>query len=96
MKKYIDKLKEIGTIVELNIGEIMTDDKASEIYQLTGELIYMVKDYNKKVKNQLSPLKNIIALIEACHLKGDDEISDIIQEDLEEAKISIKNLSDGV
>lgn len=43
MKKYIDKLKKIYTLVELSIGDVMTEEKATDIYQLTNELMCMVK-----------------------------------------------------
>lgn len=47
MKKYIDKLKEIETLVELSIGTTMTDDKAADIYAITNDLMCMVKKDHK-------------------------------------------------
>ncbi len=43
MKKYIDKLKEIDTLVELSIGATMTEKKAIDIYAITNDLMGMVK-----------------------------------------------------
>jgi len=42
MKKYIDTLKKIETLVELSIGTVMTEDKAADIYALTNELMCMI------------------------------------------------------
>jgi hypothetical protein len=41
MKKYIDRLKKIETLVELSIGTVMTEDKVADIYALTNELMCM-------------------------------------------------------
>ena len=46
MKEYIDKLKEIETLVELSIGTTMTEEKAADIYAVTNDLMYKV---NKKL-----------------------------------------------
>ena len=43
MKEYIDKLKEIETLVELSIGTTMTEEKATDIYELTNDLMCKVK-----------------------------------------------------
>ena len=43
MKQYIDKLKEIETLVELSIGTTMTEEKATDIYAITNDLMCMVK-----------------------------------------------------
>ncbi len=47
MKKFIDRLKEIETIVELSIGEKMTEKKATDIYSITNDLMTEVKKLNK-------------------------------------------------
>jgi hypothetical protein len=47
MKEYIDKLKEIETLVELSIGTTMTEDKATDIYAVTNDLMCKVKKLNK-------------------------------------------------
>jgi hypothetical protein len=49
IKEWIDKLKEIETLVDLSINTKMTDSKAADIYQITNEL--MVKVSSKKKKN---------------------------------------------
>ena len=46
MKEYINKLKEIETLVELSIGTTMTEDKATEIYAVTNDLMCKVKKLN--------------------------------------------------
>lgn len=66
MKKYIDKLKEIDTLVEFSIGDVMTEEKATEIYGLTNELMCMVKK---------SPL-NIIELKSLLHKFKKEELPD--------------------
>ena len=43
MKDYIDKLKEIETLVELSIGTTMTEQKATDIYSITNDLMCKVK-----------------------------------------------------
>jgi hypothetical protein len=46
MKEYIDKLKEIETLVELSIGTTMTEEKATDIYAVTNDLMCKVKKLN--------------------------------------------------
>jgi hypothetical protein len=59
MKEYIDKLKEIETLVELSIGTTMTEDKATDIYAVTNELMCKVKKLNiPTVINRSEQLKN--------------------------------------
>jgi hypothetical protein len=43
MKKLIEKLKEIETIVELNVGKELTESAATDIYALTNELMVELK-----------------------------------------------------
>lgn len=47
MKYYIDKLKEIETLIELSIGNTMTKQMASDIYAITNDLMCKVKKLNK-------------------------------------------------
>lgn len=47
MREYIDKLKEIETLVELSIGTTMTEEKATDIYAVTNDLMCKVKKLNK-------------------------------------------------
>jgi hypothetical protein len=49
MKDCIDKLKEIETLVELSIGTTMTEQKATDIYAITNDLMCKVKKLNKPV-----------------------------------------------
>ena len=46
MKEYIDKLKEIETLVELSIGTTMTEERAIDIYAVTNDLMCKVKKLN--------------------------------------------------
>ncbi|MFA7307599.1 MAG: hypothetical protein WC026_13105 [Hyphomicrobium sp.] len=58
MKKLIEKLKEIETIVELSIGSEMTENKAMGIYTLTNELMCNLKKLHiPKVKNRTKQLQ---------------------------------------
>lgn len=43
LKKLIMKLKEIETIIDLNIGKELTEDTATDVYQITNELIGGIK-----------------------------------------------------
>lgn len=43
MKDYIDKLKEIETLVELSIGKELTEEKATDIYAITNDLMCRIK-----------------------------------------------------
>lgn len=54
MKEYIDKLKEIETLVELSIGTTMTEEKATDIYAVTNDLMCKVKKLNIPVVMQRS------------------------------------------
>jgi len=49
IKIYIDKLKEIETLVELSIGTTLTEQKATDIYAITNDLMGMIKNINKVV-----------------------------------------------
>lgn len=51
MKDYIDKLKKIETLVELSIGTTMTEEKATDIYAITNDLMCKVKKKNKPIVN---------------------------------------------
>lgn len=53
MKDYIDKLKEIETLVELSIGTIMTQKKAIDIYAITNNLMLKIKKLNKSIGMRL-------------------------------------------
>lgn len=56
MKEYIDRLKEIETLVELSIGTTMTEEKATDIYAVTNDLMCKVKKLNIPVATQRSEL----------------------------------------
>jgi hypothetical protein len=56
MKELITKLKEIETIVELNVGKELTEETATDIYGLTNELMGKVKKlpiYNVSNRREL-------------------------------------------
>lgn len=44
MKKYIDKIKEVESLVESFIGSVMTEPKATDIYAITNDLMCMTKE----------------------------------------------------
>ena len=46
-KNFLTKLKEIETLVELSIGKEMTEDRATDIYALTNELMCDIRNVNK-------------------------------------------------
>lgn len=78
MKDYIDKLKEIETLVELSIGSTMTEEKVTDIYALTNDLMCMVKKANTPViKPQVCDCGNDLTekeiFYETC-LKCDKEV----------------------
>ena len=56
MKDYIDKLKEIEALVELSIGTTMTEQKATDIYAITNDLMCKVKKLNKPAVSGRSEL----------------------------------------
>lgn len=61
MKEYIDKLKEIETLVELSIGTTMTEEKATDIYAVTNDLMCKVKKLNIPAVRQQSELLKAFA-----------------------------------
>jgi predicted LPLAT superfamily acyltransferase len=84
MKEYIDKLKEIETLVELSIGTTMTEDKATDIYAVTNDLMCKVKKLNIPVVMQRSG--QLISLLEKlkdenmCSVVGDELIEQVLKE----------------
>jgi predicted LPLAT superfamily acyltransferase len=84
MKEYIDKLKEIETLVELSIGTTMTEDKATDIYAVTNDLMCKVKKLNIPVVMQRS--EQLISLLEKlkdenmCSVVGDELIEQVLKE----------------
>ena len=68
MKEYIDKLKEIETLVELSIGTTMTEEKAIDIYAVTNDLMCKVKKLNIPVVMQRS--EQLFAFLEYCDNVG--------------------------
>lgn len=70
MKEYIDKLKEIETIVELSIGTTMTEQKATDIYQITNELMTKVKKLNIHSVSGKRPTANEIHEASKNYSKG--------------------------
>ena len=84
MKEYIDKLKEIETLVELSIGTTMTEDKATDIYAVTNDLMCKVKKFNIPVVMQRS--EQLISLLEKllennmCSHAGDELIEPMLKE----------------
>ena len=60
LKKIITKLKEIETIVESNVSKELTEDTATDIYELTNRLMVDVKKmpiYDAKNRNLYKELK---------------------------------------
>jgi hypothetical protein len=84
MKEYIDKLKEIETLVELSIGTTMTEDKAKDIYAVTNDLMFKVKKLNIPAVMQRS--EQLISLLERllennmCSPAGDELIEALLKE----------------
>ena len=84
MKEYIDKLKEIETLVELSIGTTMTEEKATDIYAVTNDLMCKVKKLNIPVVMQRS--EQLIYLLEKllennmCSQAGDELIEQMLKE----------------
>lgn len=84
MKEYIDKLKEIETLVELSIGTTMTEEKAIDIYAVTNDLMCKVKKLNIPVVMQRS--EQLISLLEKllennmCSHTGDELIEQMLKE----------------
>ena len=84
MKEYIDKLKEIETLVELSIGTTMTEDKATDIYAVTNDLMCKVKKLNIPAVMQRS--EQLISLLEKllennmCSHTGDELIEQMLKE----------------
>ena len=71
MKEYIDKLKEIETLVELSIGTTMTEERATDIYALTNDLMCKVKKLNiPDVSGRFYSDKEIEILKEECYQDG--------------------------
>ena len=70
MKEYIDKLKEIETLVELSIGTTMTEEKATDIYAVTNDLMCKVKKLNipavMQRSEQLKAIEELIDLAQDC------------------------------
>lgn len=74
MKDLITKLKEIETIVELNVGKELTEETATDIYGLTNELMGKVKKlpiYNVGNRDLYKELREIGLTHDAC-----DEVLD--------------------
>ena len=70
MKKLITKLKEIETIVELNVGKELTEDTATDIYGITNDLMGDVKKlpmYNVGNRDLYKELRVIGLTHDACH-----------------------------
>jgi len=60
-KDLINKLKEIETLVELSIGQKMTEEKATEIYSITNELMCDIKkNYSDNLENKLETLTSFL------------------------------------
>jgi hypothetical protein len=84
MKEYIDKLKEIETLVELSIGTTMTEDKATDIYAVTNDLMCKFKKLNIPAVMQRS--EQLISLLERllennmCSPAGDELIEALLKE----------------
>lgn len=84
MKEYIDKLKEIETLVELSIGTTMTEEKATDIYAVTNDLMCNVKKLNIPAVMQRS--EQLISLLEKllennmCSHSGDELIEQMLKE----------------
>lgn len=69
MKELITKLKEIETIVELNVGKELTEETATDIYGLTNELMGKVKKlpiYDISNRNLYKELRAIGLTHDAC------------------------------
>ena len=83
MKEYIDKLKEIETLVELSIGTTMTEEKATDIYAVTNDLICKIKKLNIPTVTQRR--EQLIAFANYCERNWNcTEIpTDVIDEYLE-------------
>jgi spermidine/putrescine-binding protein len=62
MKKFIDKLKKIENIVESNTDKILTTDVATNIYEVTNELMADIKK-----PNQINFTDTLIELEEQFH-----------------------------
>ena len=83
MKEYIDKLKEIETLVELSIGTTMTEEKATDIYAVTNDLMCKVKKLNIPVVMQRS--EQLISLLKKlrdnnmCSHAGDELINALLK-----------------
>ena len=76
LKKIITKLKEIETIVELNVGKELTEDTATDIYELINSLMCDVKKmpiYDAKNRNLYKELKTLGLSTEAS-----DKVLDLI------------------
>jgi hypothetical protein len=84
MKEYIDKLKEIETLVELSIGTTMTEEKATDLYAVTNNLMCKVKKLNIPAVMQRS--EQLISLLEKllennmCSHAGDELIEKMLKE----------------
>jgi hypothetical protein len=72
MKEYIDKLKEIETLVELSIGTTMTEEKATDIYAVTNDLMCKVKKLNIPAVMQQS--EQLVAFVEWLETNSDHSI----------------------
>jgi len=69
MKELITKLKEIETIVELNVGKELTEETATDIYGLTNELMGKVKKLpicNVSNRDSYKELRTIGLTHDAC------------------------------
>ena len=68
-KELITKLKEIETVVELNIGKELTEETATDIYGLTNELMSKVKKlpiYNVNNRDLYKELRAIGLTHDTC------------------------------
>ena len=83
MEEYIDKLKEIETLVELSIGTTMTEDKATDIYAVTNDLMCKVKKLN--IPGVMQRSEQLISLLEKlqeenmCSVVGDELIEETLK-----------------
>jgi hypothetical protein len=82
-KEYIDKLKEIETLVELSIGTTMTEEKAIDIYAITNDLMCKIKKLN--ISAVMEQNKQLISLFEKllennmCSHEGDELIEKLLK-----------------
>lgn len=74
MKEYIDKLKQIDTLVELSIGTTMTEAKAIDIYAVTNNLMCKMKKLSIEKDKRIEELEE--AALELFNLVHE---SDLIQ-----------------